>query len=70
MAYANGPGYRPPVCDASVGACETWRPQQNADTTSYDFLFPALYYRDSETHAMEDVPLYADGKYLKCQLIN
>jgi alkaline phosphatase len=51
LSYANGPGYR-------GGA----RPDLNAiDTTDVDYLQEALVPLAAETHAGEDVALYAKG---------
>lgn len=51
LGYANGPGYR-------VGG----RPNlTNTDTTNLEFLQEATVPLGSETHAGEDVPVYATG---------
>lgn len=56
LAYANGPGWR----DATTIA--TKRPDLSAvDTTALAFLQEAIVPLDSETHAGEDVAIYASG---------
>ena len=62
MAYANGPGYQKPTCDIE-GNCNTRNERYN-DTTNFDFRFPAHLFKYSDTHGMEDVPLYAEGTAL------
>ena len=56
LGYANGPGWR----DATT--IPTKRPDLTAvDTTSLDFLQEATVPLDAETHAGEDVAIYANG---------
>lgn len=52
LGYANGPGYRAPGVRPDLTA---------VDTSQMDFLQEATVPLDSETHAAEDVAIYARG---------
>lgn len=52
LGYANGPGYRGPVARPDLTA---------VDTTLPSFLQEAAIPMDSETHAAEDVAIFASG---------
>ncbi|EAT45423.1 AAEL003317-PA [Aedes aegypti] len=59
VSYANGLGYYDHV-DAEKG---TRRNISHLDTTKDDFRFPATVPLKSETHAGEDVAVYASGPW-------
>ncbi|BDA86212.1 alkaline phosphatase [Aureimonas sp. SA4125] len=68
LSYANGPGaYFPPVGkdeDKSKAQPAGLRPDlSDVDTTTMDYLQPATVPLSSETHAGDDVAVYAWGPY-------
>uniref|UniRef100_A0A1L8DJH5 alkaline phosphatase n=3 Tax=Nyssomyia neivai TaxID=330878 RepID=A0A1L8DJH5_9DIPT len=58
FSYANGPGYDTHVVEG-VGRVDP----RTLDTSAWNFPFPAMNPRDSETHGGEDVPVYASGPW-------
>uniref|UniRef100_A0A1L8DKL6 Alkaline phosphatase n=1 Tax=Nyssomyia neivai TaxID=330878 RepID=A0A1L8DKL6_9DIPT len=58
MSYANGPGFGTHVVEGE-GRVDP----RSLDTTAWNFRFPAMVPLDSETHAGEDVPVYASGPW-------
>ncbi len=59
LMYANGPGY-PNHMSASE---KTRIDLSKIDTTSTKFQFPATFHLSSETHAGEDVAVFASGPW-------
>ncbi len=62
LGYANGPeaGCRPPEVEGGAPDCAR-RDLSDVDTTDQDFRQPATVPMGSETHAGEDVPIFARG---------
>ncbi|GAB0093479.1 Alkaline phosphatase [Sergentomyia squamirostris] len=58
MGYANGPGYGTHVV-SGVGRVDP----RSFDRSAWNFEFPVMAPRDSETHGGEDVPVYASGPW-------
>ncbi|XP_059618645.1 membrane-bound alkaline phosphatase-like [Phlebotomus argentipes] len=58
MGYANGPAY-PVHVKEGVGRVDP----RTLDTSAWNFEFPVMAPRDSETHGGEDVPVYASGPW-------
>lgn len=58
LNYANGPSYNTHI-EKGVGRKDPTK----MDTSAWNFEFPAMVDRDSETHGGEDVPIYASGPW-------